>query len=130
MSEYKYRSPFKRLPVSEAGGNKIKKIQDEYDIFWKRINRIVDKSPEKSTALRKLQESCMWVTRAVALCNINPMECGEIIIDDPLAKEIPVKLEPELFDHQKTISEALARYKEGDRIEIRNKPTIIFKKKR
>ena len=107
-----YFSPFKRVPVSPVGGDKIKKIQDEYDLFWKRLNRIVDKCPEKNTAMRKLQESCMWITRAVAITNVNPMP------------------EQHLVEETTDLAKALEKYQDGDQIPIKNSPTIIFKKKK
>lgn len=122
MTEYKHHSPFNRVFVTEDGGQKIKKLQNEFDKFWKQVNRVADKCPEKFHAMKALQEACMWLTRATALQSqkVDGIECDKIIIDDPLAR-IPV--------HQKTIAETLSKYKEGDTIEIRNKPTIIFKKK-
>lgn len=116
MSEYKYHSPFKRVCVDDNGGQKIKKLQLEFDRFWKQVNKVADKCPEKFHAMKAMQEACMWLTRATALQN----QKVEIIIDDPLAK-IPVQ--------QKTLSEALAKYKEGDTIQVKNRPTIILKKK-
>lgn len=109
MSTKQYFSPFKRVPVTAQGGNKIKIIQDEYDIFWKKLNRIVEKSPEKLTAMRALQESCMWLTRAIAITNINPIEHSIAPKNDGL-------------------SEILEKYKEAEQIPIKNSPTIIFKK--
>ena len=122
MTEYKYQSPFKRVFIDEDGGQKIKKLQAEFDKFWKQINRVADKCPEKFHAMKAMQEACMWLTRATALQNqkTDGVKIDEVIIDDPLAR-IPI--------HQKTIGEALARYKEGDTIQIKNRPTIILKKK-
>jgi hypothetical protein len=64
-----------------------------------------------------MQEACMWMTRAVALQN---EKVPEIIIDDPLNKEQP---------YQKSLGEMLNKYNKGDRIEIKNRPNIIIKKK-
>lgn len=63
----KYHSPFKRIPVSKEGGEKIQFLQNEFDIFWKRVNKVADKCPEKFHAMKAMQESCQWLSRACAL---------------------------------------------------------------
>lgn len=64
-----YPPLFKRVAVdhgSDASSN-IRKLQDEYESFWKKIQRMCPKNSERSLAMRKMQESCMWMTRAIAL---------------------------------------------------------------
>ena len=134
MSEYKYHSPFKRVFINDAGGQKIKTLQNDFDKFWKQVNRVADKCPEKFHAMKAMQEACMWLTRAAALQNqkIDGIQGGEVIIDDPLNKpsEHALDAKPYLQPYQKTLGETLAKYKEGDTIQIKNTPHIIFKKKR
>jgi hypothetical protein len=70
--------------------------------------------------MKAMQESCMWLTRATALQHeqeIGGIKGGEVVIDDA-PKE-----------HQRTIGEALEKYQSGERIHIKNRPTIIIKKK-
>lgn len=63
----KYQSPFKRIAVTKEGGEKIQQLQNDFDHFWKKINRLADKSPEKFHAMKAMQEACQWLTRACAL---------------------------------------------------------------
>ncbi len=117
MNDKKFRSGFKRIPVNDVGGQKIKTLQEDFDRFWHKINRQADKSTEKYYALKAMQEACMWMSRAIAIQNeIVP----KVIIDDPIMKEPLV---------QKSIAETLAKYKEGEQIRIKNSPHIILKKK-
>lgn len=115
MSEQKvYHSPFKRISITVEGGKKIKELQEEFDKFWKKVNRVADKSPEKYHAMKAFQEACMWLTRGCALKN------------EQTAKPV---IEDQVTAPQKTISEALEKYQSGERIEVKNRPTIIIKKK-
>jgi hypothetical protein len=81
MSDKKFHSGFTRIPVNDDGGKAIKQLQEDFDKFWRKINRLSDKRTEKYYALKSMQEACMWMTRAVALQN---EKVPEIIIDDPL----------------------------------------------
>lgn len=64
-----YQSPFKRLKVSDEGLKKIEKIQEAYDALYRHLHKEIglNKGYELSQASRKLQESCMWYTRACAV---------------------------------------------------------------
>jgi hypothetical protein len=133
MIEHKYHSPFKRVCVNESGGEKIKKLQEDFDAFWRKVNRIADKCPEKFHAQKAMQEACMWLTRATALQHQRiERPVGEVIIDDPLNtkySEHALDAAPYLRPHQEDIAKALEKYQSGDRIHIKNRPTIIIKKK-
>jgi hypothetical protein len=121
MTEHKYNSPFKRVSVTESGGVKIKKLQENFDKFWRQVNRVADKCPEKYHAIKAMQEACMWLTRATALQNQTEFAENKTPNDGLLAKD----LKPE----QQDLSKVLEKYQSGDRIHIKNRPTIIYKKK-
>lgn len=67
-----YASGFKRIPVTQETGEKIKFIQAEFDKFWCNIHRIIDDGVEKRNAMQRMQESCMWATRAAAEGDAKP----------------------------------------------------------
>lgn len=116
MSEQKkYHSAFKRVCVTDDGGKKIKELQEEFDKFWRKMHKFADKSPEKFHAQKAMQEACMWLSRG---CALKHERVPEIIIDD----------EPK-HEYQKTLAQTLERYQSGDRIQVKNRPTIILKKK-
>lgn len=61
----KFPPLFKRVHVED--GKPIADLQIEFEKFWKRISPLVEKNAEKTQGMRKLQEACMWFTRAIAL---------------------------------------------------------------
>jgi hypothetical protein len=61
----KYPPLFKRVRVED--GKPILDLQIEFEKFWKRISPLVEKNSEKTQGMRKLQEACMWFSRAIAL---------------------------------------------------------------
>lgn len=97
----KYPPIFKRVPMKNEENN-IAKIQHEFEVFYKKISQLTDKSPEKTLAMRKLQEACFFLTRSVAL------EHFDSGVDEP----------------KKTI------YSAKDEKPISNKPTIVLKRKK
>lgn len=119
--EKKFHSAFKRIRVSKDGGDKIKQLQDEFELFWKKVHKYGDKGHEKYYALKAIQECCMWLTRSCAVKYYE--ESPKVIIDDPLNKE-----HRKPYPHQQNIADTLARYKDGD--VIKNNPRIIVKKKK
>lgn len=76
-----FHSPFKRVCVTDDGGQKIKELQQEFDKFWRKIHRYADKSPEKYYAQKAMQEACMWLARGCALKN---ERVPKPVIDDPI----------------------------------------------
>lgn len=68
----KYPPLFKRIHVTDS--KPIADLQQEFEDFWKRISRLVGKSPEKTQGMRKLQEGCMWLTRAIAMSQFESTE--------------------------------------------------------
>lgn len=61
----KYPPLFKRIPLSDnSSGNYVAEIQNEFEVFWRRVSALVPKNPEKTQGMRKLQEACMWLTKA------------------------------------------------------------------
>lgn len=117
-----YHSPFKRVFVTDEGGEKIKQLQEDFDKFWRKVHKLADKSPEKYHAQKAMQEACMWLSRACAIQNHRP----QVMIDNPLAK---IPIDKVLTDQQlKNRMIGFANLKEGQ--VIRNSPRIVVKKKR
>lgn len=68
----KYPPLFKRINFSsEFSGHNLHKIQNEFEQLWKSINRFIPANSEKTLGMRKMQEACMWFTRAVAVGEFN-----------------------------------------------------------
>lgn len=63
---------FKRIELQDA--KKIGTIQNEFEAFWKKLTPMVDKNPEKTMAMRKLQEACMWLCRSESMNQFQPSE--------------------------------------------------------
>ena len=57
---------FKKIHVEEKTSDKIGEIQKDFEKFWLPLNKSITPNAEKSLAMRKLQESCMWLCRSVA----------------------------------------------------------------
>lgn len=114
MKEKKHHSPFTRVSVTKDGGEKIKQLQHEFDRFWKKVNKVSDKCPEKFHAMKAMQEACMWLSRACALQNEN----YDVIIDDP-AKPT---------EKEKMIMLNVPGRREGK--SFQNNPTIVVKRKK
>lgn len=115
-----YHSPFKRICVTDEGGQRIKELQEEFDRFWRKVNKVADKSPEKYHAMKAFQEACMWLTRGCALKNERVAKPSEHVLD---AKAY-LTGEP-----AQDLSKVLDKYQSGERIQVKNRPTIIIKKK-
>ena len=62
---------FKKIPVDPKTSDKIGQIQKDFETFWLPLNKSITPNAEKSLAMRKLQEACMWLTRAAAVDGIN-----------------------------------------------------------
>ena len=58
-----YQSPFKRIPCSQPGIDKIKVIQDAFDELYRGLYKRIglEKCPELTMALRALQEANMCI---------------------------------------------------------------------
>lgn len=52
---------------SEQAGRDLHQTQCAFEAFWRSISNKCPQSSEKTLAMRKMQESCMWFTRAIAL---------------------------------------------------------------
>jgi len=82
----KYPPLFKRIPFeSKQAGLDIAEVQEAFEAFWRAIQYKSPKNSEKTQAMRKLQESCMWFTRAIALGAFKPSD-SETVIDRRLPK--------------------------------------------
>lgn len=72
----KYPPLFKRvLDQPTPKGEQIAEIQMMYERFWAMLNPLLPANSEKTLAMRSLQESCMWMTRASAIAiwyELNP----------------------------------------------------------
>lgn len=69
----KYPPLFKRIPVdNKTTGAKIAETQDKFEKFWYELNRVCDRNSEKTMAMRKMQEACHWLCRAIALDAFKP----------------------------------------------------------
>ncbi len=64
----KYPPLFKRVPMDPdlAVGN-IAEVQQLFETFWREISKKLPRSSEKTLALRRMQESCHYLCRAMAL---------------------------------------------------------------
>lgn len=60
---------FKRIYVDGKNpkGKNIYVAQNCYEKIWSQMNKLIPNSAEKMLAMRALQESCMWMSRAIAL---------------------------------------------------------------
>jgi len=64
----KYPPIFKRIKINpEKEGTKIAQTQDAFEAFWRDLSRKCPPNSEKTMAMRKMQEACMWLTRGIAL---------------------------------------------------------------
>ena len=61
-----YTPLFKKIPVDKEAADKITNLQQDFEKFWLPINKSITPNAEKTLGMRKLQEACMWLTRAVA----------------------------------------------------------------
>jgi hypothetical protein len=118
-----YHSPFKRVYVTDDGGAKIKELQEEFDKFWRKVNRVADKSPEKYYAQKALQEACMWLSRGCAFKHAKP---PEIIIDDELKENQKESFRPFKVSD---VFGSLAGLKQGETI-TNNGVRIVVKPKK
>jgi len=57
---------FKKIPVDDKTSAKIGQIQKDFEAFWLPLNKSMPPNAEKSLAMRRLQESCMWLCRSAA----------------------------------------------------------------
>lgn len=95
----KYPPLFKRIPLNDEPNN-IGIIQTEFEKFYKKISSLTPKTPEKTLALRKLQEACHFFCRA---------EC---------------------IEHFKSDEDKPTVLKAKDKEPIKNQPKILMKKKK
>ncbi len=54
------------LPEGSSTGAKIPEAQIMFQNFWHILNKLADNGPEKTEAMRRLQEASMWFSRAIA----------------------------------------------------------------
>jgi hypothetical protein len=79
----KYPPLFKRVPMDDKD-NHIAWIQHEFEMLWKKLSPKIDKSPEKTQAMRKLQEACFYLTRGEALAHfVSTDEVKPVTPDKP-----------------------------------------------
>ena len=110
----KYPPLFNRVPM-RTNNRKPQEIQREFENFWHKVSRMVGKNPEKTTGMRKLQEACMWLTRAAAIADFDG-EPGEPGINELIDNKIK-----EFKEKQKDIEEELDKKSSG--VEIIYKPS-------
>ncbi len=71
----KYPPLFKRIHTNpEVEGKAIAEIQNEFEKFWRNIQKKSPHNSERTLALRKMQEACMWFCRAIAIGGFSPDE--------------------------------------------------------
>lgn len=116
----KYHSPFKRIAVSKEGGETIQHIQNEFDAFWKKINKVADKCPEKFHAMKAMQESCQWLSRACALKYHSD--------NDESKPNQETRILNTKKPYQEDFQGAIDSYQEGKRIQ--NTPRVFVKRKK
>ena len=69
----KYPPLFQRIPVDQKSeGETIAQVQKEFELFWRSIQKKCPQNSEKTLAMRKMQEACMWFTRAIAINGFKP----------------------------------------------------------
>lgn len=84
----KYPPLFKRVEFnSPTAGQDIAQVQAAFEDFWKSISPKCDRNSEKTQAMRKLQEACMWFTRAIALNAFKPESDSETVVERRLPPE-------------------------------------------
>lgn len=118
----KYPPIFKRIQVNpDVEGKAIRQMQEEFERFWPKVSRFCqERSSEKTMAMRKLQEGCMWLSRAIALQGFpNP--------DEPFVATMKNCSNADLsaFNDQPagTVLVATSSHRDG------SKKTVILKKK-
>ncbi len=68
-----YPPLFERIHLDpEVHGKMIQDTQKQFERFWKSVARKIPQNPEKTLAMRKMQEGCMWLTRAIAVASFSP----------------------------------------------------------
>lgn len=103
----KYPPLFERIFTNkDKEGKNIALAQKEFEVFWRKIQKLCPNNPEKSLAMRRMQESSMWFTRAIA--------ASGFVSDDETVQK-PVR------------HEAYTRQEETAKP---NKTTIILKRKK
>ena len=61
-------SPFIRVKVTDEAAIEIRKMQEYFHSFWKKISKNYPRNTEEANcATRALQEACMYATRALAI---------------------------------------------------------------
>jgi hypothetical protein len=76
----KYPPLFKRIHINpETEGKLIAEVQTEFEKFWRNIQRKAPHNSERTLALRKMQEACMWFTRAIAIGGFHPDDQADSI---------------------------------------------------
>ncbi len=65
---------------SDKEGAVIAEIQREFEKFWRSVQKKCPNNSEKTLAMRKMQEACMWLTRAVAIGGFKPTDDTVITI--------------------------------------------------
>jgi len=69
----KYPPLFRRIPADpQTTGKKIHDIQDMYEAFWLQVHWQIKSNSEKTMAMRKMQESCQWLCRSIAIADFDP----------------------------------------------------------
>ena len=87
----KYPPLFKRVEFnSQTAGQDIAQVQAAFEAFWNSISPKCPRNSEKTQAMRKLQESCMWFTRALALNAFQPSADSETVINTRAPANTPV----------------------------------------
>lgn len=76
----KYPPLFKRIHTNpEIEGKAIAEVQNEFEKFWRNIQKKAPHNSERTLALRKMQEGCMWFCRAIAIGGFHPDESMNVI---------------------------------------------------
>jgi hypothetical protein len=69
----KFPPLFKRVTTDpQKEGKLIAEVQEEFEKFWSKLAKKCPVNSERTMAMRKMQEACMWMGRAIALSGFNP----------------------------------------------------------
>lgn len=141
MEEDKKKSPpkmplFKKASIPKVKAQKISYLQESFEKFWIHVQSVVPATEEKELGKRRLQEACVWFSRAIATRAFDNVQKKLLVeqSDEPIKAPI---LTPEKIAKNERVDKAAIereKAKEFDKEEnkgnLKPSTTIITKKRK